>query len=359
MSGIRRVSDLGSKGVSNILDGSIQAEDLSPTIPLSGMRNLIINGDFRINQRGFTSLGTGTLDSYGFDRWKIVSSGGATWTPQTFTPGNAIPGQEPQTFSRIVTSGQSTASSRSVLVQSIEDVRTLAGQTATFSFWAKAASGTPKVAVEISQNFGTGGSPSGTTLNYVSQVTLSTSWVRHTVTFNVPSITGKTIGTTGNTSFLSLNLWVSAGADFNARTDSLGLQSNTFDFWGVQLEQNLQPTPFEQRPVGVELQLCQRYYYRTGGNVAADIWVSGYQPASTSIIYTYFHPVELRTTPTLATRIGTWTLTNTPSQPTVNAVSKTSYYISITVNAGISNANQSGARTKSDGTTYLEFSAEL
>jgi hypothetical protein len=34
-----------------------------------------------------------------------------------------------------------------------------------------------------------------------------------------------------------------------------------FEITGVQLEQNIQPTPFEQRPIGTELALCQRYYY--------------------------------------------------------------------------------------------------
>jgi hypothetical protein len=38
--------------------------------------------------------------------------------------------------------------------------------------------------------------------------------------------------------------------------------SNNFQITGVQLEQNYQPTPFEQRPIGVELALCQRYFQR-------------------------------------------------------------------------------------------------
>jgi hypothetical protein len=31
----------------------------------------------------------------------------------------------------------------------------------------------------------------------------------------------------------------------------------------VQVEQNYQPTPFEQRPIGVELALCQRYFEKS------------------------------------------------------------------------------------------------
>jgi hypothetical protein len=42
------------------------------------------------------------------------------------------------------------------------------------------------------------------------------------------------------------------------------LTSGTFDLTGVQLEPGPVVTPFEQRPIGTELALCQRYYQRTG-----------------------------------------------------------------------------------------------
>jgi len=220
-----------------------------------GFRNKIINGDFGINQRAFTS--TTSDGAYGFDRWRMFASDGTTtYSAQTFTAGNAIPNQEPKNFARLVTSGQTASTAVSILVQRIEDVRTSAGQQVTVSFWAKAASGTPKVSVEFVQGFGSGGSADVNT--YINQVTLSTSWVRYTVTGVPPSISGKTIGS--DNGYLALHLWVSGGSTYNSRTGSLGIQSNTFDFWGVQLEQNYQPTPFEQRPYGVELSLCQRYF---------------------------------------------------------------------------------------------------
>lgn len=225
-----------------------------------GFRNLIINGDFRINQRGFSS--TTSSGTYGFDRWFTQHGGGTvTASAQTFTPGNAIQGQEPTNHIRMVTTGQTATNSFGIVCQKIEDVRNGAGQTVTVSFWAKANSGTPSVTIEFEQNFGSGGSPSATVNGIGAQkVVLSTSWNRYTLTFSIPSISGKTIGTTANTSFLQLNMWVSAGSDFNSRTGSLGIQSNTFDFWGVQVELNNVPTNFEQRPIGIELHLCRRYY---------------------------------------------------------------------------------------------------
>jgi hypothetical protein len=230
------------------------------TTPVSGFRNAIINGDFRINQRGFTS--NTTNGAYTFDRWAQYNSGGTvTTSAQTFTSGSpAVAGFESANYVRQVVSGQSTSGQYGSLLQPIEDVRTYAGAVTTISFYARAGSGTPKIAIELQQKFGSGGSPSSDVLTYVNQVTLSTSWTRYSITTTVPSISGKTVGTTANTSSLGLNFWTSAGSDFNSRTGLLGIQNNTFDIWGVQFERGFIATPFEQRPIGIETDLCKRYY---------------------------------------------------------------------------------------------------
>jgi hypothetical protein len=230
--------------------------------PYTGFRNAIINGDFRINQRAWSSS-TATA-SYGFDRFSQINSGGTvTMSSQSFTVGSpAATGYEATNFCRMVTASQSGTGHFAILRQHIEDVRTLANSTITVSFWAKAASGTPKVAVEVVQTFGSGGSPSADVNTYIAQVTLSTSWARYSVTGSVPNINGKTIGTTANTSAFIAHLWVSAGSDFNSRTGSMGIQNTTIDFWGVQVERGSVATPFEQRPIGTELALCQRYFQR-------------------------------------------------------------------------------------------------
>ena len=268
-----------------------------------GFRNKIINGGFDINQRGFSSA---TADaSFGFDRWQLATSGGTTYSAQTFSLGNAISNQEPTNYARFVTTGQSGTSVYSILSQKIEDVRTCAGQQVTVSFYAKAAIGTPKVSIEFTQNFGTGGSPSSEVNNYFGQIVLSTSWTKYVVTGLVPSISGKTLGSASN--YLRLLFWVSAGTDYNSRTGSLGIQSNTFDFWGVQMEVNLQPTPFEQRPIGIELALCQRYYYRTdtgNGNALFRSIGKGFAYSTTAIQGFVSFPTRLRIAPTAIEAYG-------------------------------------------------------
>ena len=257
--------------------------------PLAGFRNRIINGNFDFWQRGASFTGS----EYGADRWFSARIGTThTATRQAFTLGQtAVPG-EPTYFCRTVVSSVAGAGNVAILVQRIEDVRTFAGQQVTLSFWAK-ADATKNIAVELVQDFGTGGSPSaqvraiGTT-----KVSIGTSWQKVTVTATVPSISGKTFGTNGN-NHLALNLWFDAGSDWNTSTDSLGQQSGTFEIAQVQLEPGTVATPFERRPIGTELALCQRYYYEDAFLVGAGASTTSIARASAN------HPVEMRAAPSL------------------------------------------------------------
>jgi len=259
-------------------------------------KNKIINGDFGVNQRSFTS--TTTTGTYGFDRWLLTASDGTTtYSAQTFTTGAApVAGYESTNFARLVTTGQTSSTAVSMLVQRIESSRTFANQTVTFSFWAKANSGTPKIAVEFDQSFGTGGGASSAVLTYAGQVTLSTSWARYSVTVALPSISGKTIG---NNDFLAANLYVSAGTSFNSRTGSLGIQTNTFDVWGIQIESGSTATSFQTASgsTGGELDLCQRYYYRNTDASGVAYQGVGQAMSTTVVDAALVLPVTLRAIP--------------------------------------------------------------
>lgn len=257
-------------------------------------KNKIINGDFGINQRNFTS--TTTNDTYGFDRWKVGLVGGTvTYSAQTFTSGTApVTGYESSNYARILTSGQSAVGDLSLLQQLVEDVRTFANQTVVVSFWAKSASGTPKIGIELEQAFGSGGSSSVFTA--LGAVTINTSWTRYSISVVVPSISGKTIGTSSR---LSLNLWTSAGSNWNTRASSIGLQNNTIDIWGVQLEAGSTATPF-QTATGTkqgELAACQRYYTRFTAGAAYMTYGLGNASGTTNAYIPIQFPVQMRTNP--------------------------------------------------------------
>ena len=224
--------------------------------PLAGFRNAIINGNFDYWQRG-TSF---TASAYGSDRWYHAAVGSTqSVTLQPFTLGQTdVPG-EPLYFCRTVVTSVPGVCNYVLLAQRLEDVRSFAGQEVTVSFWAKADS-TKNISVDFQQYFGTGGSPSATVPGIgATKVSIGTSLQKVTMTTTVPSLSGKTIGTSASDT-LQLDIWFDAGSTWNTNTDSLGQQSGTFDIAQVQIEPGPVATPFEKRPQQVELALCQRYF---------------------------------------------------------------------------------------------------
>jgi hypothetical protein len=206
-------------------------------------KNKIINGDFNIWQRGTSSSGNGYLA----DRWFMTYSVAPTTftqSRQTFTPGTApVAGYESRYFWRyaITTVGSNTDM---YIGQLIEDVTTFAGQTMTFSIWLKADSAR-SVSLSYNQNFGSGGSSAVSA--QVATYSVTTAWTRFSTTISIPSIAGKTIGTS---SYLQFFLSATPASGFS------------LDCWGVQAEAGSVATAFQTATGTIqgELDACQRYY---------------------------------------------------------------------------------------------------
>lgn len=256
-------------------------------------KNAIINGDFGINQRGFTT--NTTTGTYLFDRFTAGMVGGTvTNSSQTFTAGTApVTGYEATNYLRTVISGQSATTDYAEINQRIEDVRTFAGQTVTLSLWAK-ADAAKNITFRLSQNFGSGGSATAHSVSSV--IPITTSWARYSYTVTLPSISGKTIG---SNSFLIAGVFFSQGSAVAPAT-GLGLQSGTFEIWGVQLEAGSKATPF-QTATGTkqgELAACQRYYWRA---TTTDNYVyfpgNGLAKSTTVAEITVPNPVTMRGLP--------------------------------------------------------------
>jgi hypothetical protein len=290
---------IGTAGqVLQVNSGATAPEWATPSAGVSNAffagKNKIINGDFTINQRAFTSATT--PGTYGFDRWAMQRSNSSfTYSAQTFTPGAApVAGYEYTNFARGANTTDSSSSEYCFISQKMEDVRTFANQTVTVSFWAKAASGTPKLGMELRQTFGGGGSSAvdGTGQS----ATLSTSWARYSVTIAVPSISGKTIGTS---SYLELIMWFSAGSTYATRSGSVGNQTATIDVWGVQVEAGSTATDFQTATgtIAGELAACKRYYqvYTNGAQSA----VTGQAFSSAGAVAPVRFEVEMRVAPTI------------------------------------------------------------
>lgn len=321
-------------------------------------KNKIINGDFRINQRNFTSVAG---DDYGFDRWQIARSGGtATYTPQTFTAGAApVAGYEAINFARIaVTVGNDNCR----IQQKIEDVRTFANQTVTVSFYAKGTnpSTAGNLAVLFQQDFGTGGSPSAAVNTAQQTFVLTANWTRYSLTFAIPSISGKTIGTTPNTS--SLGLWIGQGS-------SISTDAWTLDLWGVQVEYGSKATPFQTATGTIqgELDACRRYFVRYGGNTVTEFFGTGMAYSSSATMLYVPHRPFLRTTPTLtASAASNFRLFNStlsgaaaPTAIAADALSLTGTTVLFTGSSGLSSGNACFVQSNNTTSATLDFSAEL
>ena len=249
-------------------------------------KNAIINGDFRIWQRGTSISLTNNTTAYTTDRWYVYTSfsaGSSSLSQQTFTPGTApVAGYEGFYFARFTAGSTATYFE---LGQRIEDVRVFAGQTATLSFWAKASTNTT-LSSTLLQNFGSGGSSQVSVSGASHSVT--TSWTRFTATISVPSISGKTVGTS---SYLAFTLAA------NSLTGS-----QTIDIWGVQLEPGSVATGFETATgtLAGELQAAQRYYWRSSATSTINTahYGMGIAYATTGVLANIVNPVPMRVAPT-------------------------------------------------------------
>lgn len=268
--------------------------------------NYIINGNFDFWQRNTSQ----TSNGYGSDdRWANRYAGGLTYmthSRQSFTIGQTdVPGN-PKYFSRTDEGGAVSSSDYIIKEHRIENVSTLSGKTATLSFYAKANSSL-NISTELAQYFGSGGSSTVVGIG-VNKVAVSTSWQKFELTFDIPSISGKTVGSGGD-DYLVVIIWFSGGSDYNSRNDSLGFQTGIFDISQVKLEEGDSATPFIPRPLEQELALCQRYYWKsydldTVPGSSTSIGYTAFQlddvdAATRSFVVVVEFPVVMRTIPTI------------------------------------------------------------
>ncbi len=257
-------------------------------------RNLLHNGLINVAQRG---NGPWTTSVYTVDQWAlVVTLDSVSITRATLADADraAIGDESAQFAIQNVFTGNSGATAVDYITQRVEDVYRLSENTVTVSFWAKAASGSPLIGINMIQNFGTGGSPSTSVqvLATGNTVTLSTSWARYTSTITVPSVAGKTTGT-GSNDYTGLQLFFSSGANNNVIAGNIGVQSCTIQLWGLQLEIASRVSALEKPDPRYDLSNCQRFFTRLLG--LGWIGYSGVAGQQSAGVFTL--PVTMRGTP--------------------------------------------------------------
>lgn len=245
----------------------------------SFLRNRIINGDMRIDQRNAgASVSVASSLSYTLDRWIAAEITDGAMTIQRVADG-------PNGFSnsmKLTTTtadGSLAADQRASVQQAIEGFNisdlafgTSGAQTVTASFWVKSS---------LTGSFGGSVCNSGGTRAYPFSYTINSAdtWEYKTV-----AISGETTGTwaSDNTTGMLLRFGLGVGSTYSgtagawstsnivAPTGSvsvIGTLNATWQITGVQLEVGSTATPFERRQYGQELALCQRYYETGDGEL--------------------------------------------------------------------------------------------
>ena len=328
--------------------------------PFVAGKNKIINGDFRIWQRGTSFTPSAGVVTFTADRWRSVVNSGTTISRQTFTPGTApVAGYEGQFYLNATITANNQNYEHG---QFIEDVRTFAGQTIAVSFWARSTVGAQPMNVALWQNFGTGGSPSSqlevTATSGTTPFTPTSSWVRYTYTYNVPSVSGKTFGTDNNS-----YLWLRIGQYTTTATNT------SIDYWGVQVEAGSAATAFQTATGTIqgELAACQRYYNRYTAPQAYSHLAQGWAISTDNMTAWFYLPVEMRVVPTAidyaSVNMGDGVNAQiTPSTITFTADNNNTKAIACTGTKSAGGMTQyRGYQFLAAGTTaaYIGFSAEL
>ena len=250
--GVNNQSPAYALDVNGTIEGTQFLQGTDYLSPYQGFRNKIINGDFGIWQRGGFGGYTPTSGGMeGADRWITWwngTGGTRSVSRSTFALGQTAVPNNPKYHMTINTSVIGSGQTVMDFWQRIENVNTFAGQTATLSFWWKSTSAATTTSNFITQNFGTGGSPSAAVDTYLSGTSLASAntWTKYSVSVTLPSISGKTLGASKDHLFVGLRFLTTVAC--------------TIDISSVQLEQGSVSTPFEQRPAQTEFALCQRYY---------------------------------------------------------------------------------------------------
>jgi hypothetical protein len=254
-------------------------------------RSYIHNGLMNVAQRG---AGPWTANSYTADRWAAYTNLDTIDFAVSNLPPGGISGidEAARFFLQNNFTGNAGAAALNIISQLIEGVARLSSKTVTLSFYAFAGTAGMRLGANFAQGFGSGGSPSASVSVAGQSVALTTGWARYSLTFTIPSIAGKTLGTNNNDS-TSLQLWYSSGTTNAVNSGAVGVQSGVIGIWGVQLEVGSTATPLEKPDPQQDLAKCQRFY------CTGTIMDSDYQPAGSGVRASFSLPVTMRATPTV------------------------------------------------------------
>jgi len=283
-------------------------------------RNIIINGDMSIAQRGtsvsgITSAAAGTV--HAVDRMALALSSAGTWTVSQETD---VPSGQgfAKSLKFLCTTNEPSISAGGFITfmqkfegQNLQYLKfgTSNAQSLTASFWIK-SSKTGNFVVELADR------DNSIYIAELVSINTANTWEKKTVTFQ-----GNTANSFNNDNgnSLDLQLWFGTGTTYSSGTYSgvwqtsqsrrasgldLQLQDTTnanVYLTGVQLEAGTTASDFEFLPYDVNLQRCQRYFYTEDNSDTYHALANGHINSATLFIGVIHLPVSLRSSPSFNT----------------------------------------------------------
>ena len=350
----------------------------------AGRKNLIINGDMRISQRGatFNPVASST-GIYTIDRFCTQSSqsNNFTITQDSSSPPGFLNNWK-------ITMGTATTLNYTRLCATVEGYHfkqasafgTSLAKHLTLSFWVKSS---------LTGTFGIGfrngttiqGTGLSTSLLSTYTINSANTWEYKTIT--IPPNTEATWGLSNNIGFIIIwdlgdsntrsssvtNTWQTSDSYYPVGltngTKVASVTGATWQITGVQLEVGKNSTEFEHRSYGEELALCQRYYWQPvlNGN-SAEFTLMGISYAANGYYMPIHFPVTMRTSPSVGGS-GTWrSRTNNVNSFTVSSFGRHGnggpHGTTIQTGGGsIAAATPFWFEVHTNGTGNLFFNAEL
>jgi hypothetical protein len=287
----------------------------------AGNRNRIINGAMLIDQRQSGASVTPVDNQYSLDRWHTQVAQSAKLSIQKMDSANSSAtgyesGSAPAGFtnslkvtslsSYSVVTGDYFAVDQPIEAYNLVDLNwgTANAKTVTLSFWVKSS---------LTGTFGGAIANGAFNRSYPFTYTIvaANTWEQKFIT--IPGDTSGTYGTT-NGRGVYVQFGLGSGSTYSGTpgswsgtayitstgaTSVVGTNAATWYLTGVQFEAGSTATPFENRQFGTELQLCQRYFWRsttsTYNAIAAGVCSSG----TDSNIYVQY-PTAMRASPTFS-----------------------------------------------------------
>mgnify|MGYP003650548944 CR=1 FL=1 len=299
----------------------------------AGRRNLIINGNAQISQRGDYSSATTTVNqTFYVDRWFADVNISSTFQ-HTYVDIEDMPTKCKAMKYVATTSGTYYMGTR----QKVENPAQYEGRTFTYSAYVRSNHASARLTTYM---------PGSAQVEYSTTHSGSGQWERLSTTFTVKS---------------GVTVWY---LDVFLATQGLGAVAistgDYFEVTGVQLELGKVATPFEHRSYGEELALCQRYYYKIGGTSDNGLSTQGTRWSTTHFI-SIQHPVTMRASPTFSIKdAGVLQLFNNGSAPSSSLVTAPTLSINFAeIEATTSLTGASAFVRLTDADDWIAFSAEI